>query len=333
MPSRIGSADRKILWIAAVLLTLLTLVAVLSAPAPENEATRFPSSYSATPKGALAAFLLLQRLGMKAQRWEEPPFRLSEHLSTKTVLIIAEPTEKPSHAEREALKQFVFQGGRVLFCGRNFLDFFPELIPQYVDPDEWSTAYGSGNIIRWRTAASLTNANLRDHLLLFLKGVSVNSRKEVLWDEYFHGEHGSLWDYIGRVPAIRWSLFPLAILAGAVLFTYSRRRGPVIPLPKVSRLSPLEFVESLGILYRKAKATSVPVEVNARELRLQLLRKLALPTDIEDEDLARQAAIRLGWKEQELLNALAESHQGSFSPTEALRLVQVLKRFTASLAT
>ncbi len=328
MQGRLTAADRKILWLAGGLLALLTCFAILSAPVPESQSSPIPSSYRSTPGGARAAFLLVQRLGTKAQRWEEPPFRLDE-LAQSATLVIAQPTETPSHAERTALKRFVEDGGRVLFCGEHYLEFFPEFIPARVDSDLWATNSGAGEIIRWRTAAPLTNANLSDHLPLFLNGVGVGSRKYVIWDEYFHGEHGSLWDYIGRVPAIRWAILPVTLLVGATLFTFSRRRGPVIEAAKVSRLSPLEFIDSLGTLYRKAKATSVPVDVTARELRLQLRRKLALPADVSDTDLARQAASRLGWNEQQLRDALAAR---SFSASEALKLVQVLQRFNASLA-
>lgn len=331
MPGRMSSSDRRIIGIALGFLVLLAVVAIVSAPVPEQEQVSFPSTYNSSAAGGRAAFLLLQRLGMNAQRWEEPPFNM-DTLAPVATAVFAAPTEKPSHSEREALKRFVYQGGRVLFCGAHYLDFFPELIPEHVTASVWATTYGGGEIIRWQTAQPLTNASLQDNLPLFLNSVGVGSRKYVIWDEYFHGERGSLWQYILRVPAIRWALLPALLLVLAIFFTYSRRRGPVIPAVKVSRLSPLEFVESLGILYRKAKASAVPVEVNSRELRLQLVRKLQVPADISDTDLAHQAANRLGWNESDLLNALARAHSARFSAKEALELVQLLKRFTSQLA-
>ncbi len=331
MQAGLTAADRKILWTAGGLLAVLTVLAVAIAPTPESESSSVPSSYLSTPGGARAAFLLLQRLGMKAQRWEEPPFRLDEMAQSAT-LVIAQPTEKPSHAERAALKRFVEHGGRALFCGQHFLDFFPEPIPAKVGAETWATTYGAGELIRWRTADPLTNAKLNENLPLFLNSIGAGSRKYVIWDEYFHGERGSLWDYIGRVPAIRWSLLPFGLLLCAALFTYSRRRGPVIVPVRVSRLSPLEFVDSLGTLYRKAKATSIPVEVTARELRLQLLRRLALPANLSDDDLAREAAVRLGLEQKDLHAALSEARAaGSLSTLgdkPALKLVQALQRFT-----
>jgi hypothetical protein len=315
------------------MLVILTVVAILSAPTPEAEAAPFPSTYNSTSEGARAAFLLLQRLGMSVQRWEEPPFRVAGFPPAQTTLIFAAPAEKPSRAERAALKHFVENGGRVLFCGKSFLDFFPELIPKKVEKGVWATTYGAGELIRWQTATALTNSAIRDenNLTLFLNSVGVGSRQIAIWDEYFHGERGSLWDYIMRMPAMRWALLPTIVLIATILFTYSRRRGPVIPAVKISRLSPLEFVESLGILYRRAKAAGVPVEVNSRELRLQLLRKLGLPVDINDADIARQAAVRLGWNESDLLNAFTRARSPRLSAKEALELVQVLKRFTVQL--
>lgn len=322
------------MWIAAGLLAVLTVIAVVSAPPPEAEQSTFPSSYSATAGGARAAFLLLQRMGMHGQRWEEPPFNMEVAAPIATA-VFAGPADKPSHGEQEALRRFVFKGGRVLFCGRNYLDFFGEVIPERISHDLWATTYGSGQIVRWRTAGPLTNAQLSKNLPLFLNSVGVGERRIVYWDEYFHGERGSLWDYIGRVPAIRWALLPFGLLMVTILLTFSRRRGPVVSPVRVTRLAPLEFVESLGQLYKKARATGLPVEVTARELRLRLLRKLALPSEIHDDRLASEAAARLGWDERKLNQLFASARQmkagGAVPVAKALDLVQQLQKLSGDL--
>jgi len=64
---KIDKSDRRLLlWAGAVLLPLIIALAFLS---QEEEESFTPSSYSAQSRGAKAAFLLLQDLGYKAERW------------------------------------------------------------------------------------------------------------------------------------------------------------------------------------------------------------------------------------------------------------------------
>jgi hypothetical protein len=391
MQTGLTRADRTILAVAAGLFVALTLATIVAAPASETAWSSIPSSYLSTPGGARAAFLLLQRLGVKSQRWEEPPMRLVAFAHGAT-LVVAEPSETPSRAERLALRRFVEQGGRVLFCGAELPGFFPGVqlekllssagpvlaqgesaqlpVEQYQPVLETQTsepielqahavwqkfekgqsavygradhavvavwAMGAGEVIWWASATPLTNAGLgrAGNLPLLLHSVSAGRGRQVYWDEYFHGERGSLLGYAGRVPVIRWAAFQLALLTCACLLAFSRRSGPVIPAAKTSRLSPLEFVDTLGGLYRKAKAAQVPVDITMRHLRLQLARRLALPVEILDAELARAAAERLGWNQQELESMLERAHAAaarSLPPSSALELVQGLQRFSARL--
>lgn len=336
------SADRKIIWIAGAVLLILTIVSVLTAPAPEQESSPFPSSYQSTPSGARAAYLLLEALGTNIQRWEEPPLHLGGAASQVT-LVIADPIMMPSRAERRALRRFVEAGGRVVFCGSKLADFFPgvKMKPIQAGASRRKVgvqAAGTGEIIWWATAAPLTNLELQKdgNLALFLNSIDLQNHHVVYWDEYFHGERGSLWDYLTRVPAIRWSALPLGALVAGAIFTFTRRRGPVIPPARVLRLSPLEFVDSLGNLYRKAKAAPLAVETTARELRLQLVMRLALPADISDAALAREAAARLGWNEPETLEVLTRAREAaagaSLSARSALELVQATQRLNMMLS-
>jgi hypothetical protein len=391
MQTGLTQADRRILAGAGGLFVALTLATIVAAPASETAWSSIPSSYLSTPGGARAAFLLLQRLGVGSRRWEEPPLRLVPFARGAT-LVLAEPAGTPSRAERAALRRFVEQGGRVLFCGAELPNFFPgvELQPLFSAPppplaEEVSAqfpgelyrpvlqtetaepielqahavwrrfetgqaavygradeavvaawAVGAGEVIWWASATPLTNTGLglRGNLRLFLNSVGAASGRQVYWDEYFHGERGSLLAYAGRVPVIRWAAFQLALLTCACLMAFSRRSGPVIPAAKVSRLSPLEFVETLGGLYHKAKAAQVPVDITMRHLRLQLARRLALPVAIPDAELARGAAERLGWNQQELEGLLNRAHAAaarSLPTSSALELVQGLQRLSARL--
>ena len=152
----------------------------------------------------------------------------------------------------------------------------------------------------------------------------------IYWDEYFHGERPSLWAYTAGTAKLGLAQFALFLLA--VLFTFSRRWGPIVAAPAVSRLSPLEFVDTLGGLYERAGATQVAVTVTAHHLRGKLTRQLALPSSTSDAELATAAASRLGWNAEELVAALEKASVAEKIRTaRALQLVQQLETYRGRL--
>ena len=62
-------------------------------------------------------------------------------------------------------------------------------------------------------------------------------------------------------PALNMLRIGLPVLAFLVLFSFSRRSGPVRELPAPVRATPIEFVEALGSLYGNAGAASTAVSV------------------------------------------------------------------------
>lgn len=153
---------------------------------------------------------------------------------------------------------------------------------------------GSGQLLWWAGATPLTNAGITraDNLKLLLNSIAAaepaGGHATVYWDEYFHGQRTGLWGYFQRTPLI-WGLAQLTLVAMGVLFTFSRRSGPVVPAPVFSRLAPLEFVETMGGLYERAGAASVAVAVPYRHFRFELARRLGMPVAAADADLARAA--------------------------------------------
>ena len=118
-----------------------------------------------------------------------------------------------------------------------------------------SYAVGKGEAIWWADSYPLSNEGLpRASNMRLLLNCAGDSTTRVLWDEHLHGERPSLAHYVQRTP-ILWLLAQFLLIFAATLFTFSRRHGPVEPLrPGASRLSPLEFVETLGDLYRRKGA-------------------------------------------------------------------------------
>jgi hypothetical protein len=120
-----------------------------------------------------------------------------------------------------------------------------------------------------------------------------------------------------------------------VIFTFGRRSGPVYRQPVVSRLSPLEFVDTLGGLYERAGAGAAAVSVSHLRLRYLLAQQLGLPSDTPDAELSQAAEARLGWKsfqtEDVLGRAATASRTTKMRSREALHLVQDLERYARRL--
>jgi hypothetical protein len=201
----------------------------------------------------------------------------------------------------------------------------------------WS--YGDGEILWWAGSTPLTNSGIThdDNLAFFLNSVSKWSAAEpyeIYWDEYFHGQRSSLWSYT-RKPSLEWGFLQVGLLGLAVIFTFSRRNGPMYRPPSVSRLSPLEFVDTLGALYEHAGAATAAVSVSYVRLRFLLAKQLGLPSDTSDAELSRAAEERLGWKSFQnsgLLNrASGATRAVKMRSGEALDLVQELERQAENL--
>jgi hypothetical protein len=190
-----------------------------------------------------------------------------------------------------------------------------------------SWKYGRGQIVWWGAATPLTNGGIRDagNLALLLNSIGPAAGTHVLWDEYYHGVRGSLWSFLAPTPA-PWILAQIGLVFLALLFTYSRRVGPArVPLA-ASRLSPLEFVETLGDLYYTARAGSSAVETAAARLRFLLARQLGLPTKASAKEISRSASERMGWDEAALAATLEQADRAAHDPAtsneQALALVR-----------
>lgn len=182
---------------------------------------------------------------------------------------------------------------------------------------------GRGEVLWWAGATPLTNAGITQsgNLNLFLN--SIGAGQPIYWDEYFHGQRASLFSYVEKTPVV-WAGVQILLASLILLFTFSRRSGPIVMPGSVSRLSPLEFVDTMGALYQHAGASSIPVDVTRRHLRLELTRRLGLPSATPDDDLARIAAERLQFDGASFAETL---HRATHTPKEALALVQDLERF------
>lgn len=387
MPTAITSGDRKMLLIAGGVLLVFTAALALLGSAPSSQSGQVPSTYSAEPGGARAAYLLLQELHYKVSRWERSPTELPRD-PQDAILILANPWEPPTKEELRGLQRFVENGGQVVFTGGRVKTYFPEAKIVLGSPtSEWTTfsadvpsiytagapkialrtnttwrkpgtdqlplygeeqspvvlswRVGKGRILWWAAPTPLTNAGIsrEGNLNFFLNAMSTSSADEkegmrIYWDEYFHGERTSLWSYVEKTP-VSWGLMQVLILGLLVIFTFSRRSGPTVLPPVVSRLAPLEFVDTLGGLYERAGAEPAVVGFVYQRFRANLSRQLRVSSSMGDTALAEAVQSRLGWKDTGLktilARALVASRAHKVPAEEALGLVQELEKYEEQL--
>src|SRR5258708_29910127 len=98
--------------------------------------------------------------------------------------------------------------------------------------------------------------------------------------------------------------------------TFARRNGPVRRAYETPRLSPLEFVETLGNLYRRARFAGDGIEVPYTRFKLFVTRRLGLPGGLSAKELARAVHDRLGYKDQGL--ARSEEHTSELQSPDHL---------------
>ncbi len=154
-----------------------------------------------------------------------------------------------------------------------------------------SYAVGRGRVIWWASALPLTNAGIRNRGNLDLLLNSVGYGRRVLWDEYYHEEHEMGSPHASN-PAQMWALAQAGFLALLVILTFSRRSGPVVPLVRESRLSPLEFVETLGSVFHRAHGTQVAVEIAFNRFQQVAARRLGIRGTAGADDILMAMAQR-----------------------------------------
>ena len=190
--------------------------------------------------------------------------------------------------------------------------------------------WGKGHVVWWASATPLENASLAraNNFDLLLSSLGSRDSHHFYWDESLHGEIRSEWSYAGG-PALSLLRVGLPVLALLILFSFSRRSGPVHDLPPAVRASPVEYIEAMGSLYRNAGAASTAVMVAWERFRRHALHLCGLKgQSMSAADIA--AAIRRRFPaadstlEVDLLACEEATSTDKLPPREALRLVQTL---------
>jgi hypothetical protein len=215
----------------------------------------------------------------------------------------------------------------------------PDAAPMYVQNGNIVVvAYklGEGQVVWWASATPLSNVGIsaQSNLNLLLNSLGPANGTTVLWDEYYHGERRSLSSYLAGTPVL-WALLQGGIIAVILVLAYGRRTGP-IRMPVVeSRLSPLEFVETLGALYQSAGAASGAVSTVWERFRYLVCTRLGLPRTVTVRQLYDSARERLGWTEPGFFEAMQTAERAStdvgLSSKDALRIVESIEHYAGLL--
>jgi hypothetical protein len=232
------------------------------------------------------------------------------------------------------------RGGTISMDGAEYWDKNRslEVLVHYTyddNPVVISYMVGRGEVIWWASPLPLTNAGIRDKNNLNLLINSLGQGRHILWDEYFQSAAGhdaivSAWNGAVKVGALQCAAFAVMLL-----FTFSRRSGPVMPLVPESRLSPLEFVDTLGNLYHRAGAAQVPVEIAFTRFRQLAARRLGLFGTVSAQQLAQAMTVRRLVSGHDFTARLARCEDAISDPSltekEALTLVQFLNEAAETL--
>jgi hypothetical protein len=190
--------------------------------------------------------------------------------------------------------------------------------------------WGKGHIVWWANSTPLENGSLsRAHNLdLLLASLGPRAGHRFYWDESLHGDIRSVWSYAGGVS---WNSLwiGLAVLAVLIVFSFSRRSGPVRGLPPPPRATPIEFLEALGALYRKAGAASTAVSVAWERFRRHSLRLCGhRGSKMGAAELAAVIRRRFPRADASLEADLAACEEAAWGetvpPRQALKLIQTL---------
>jgi hypothetical protein len=185
---------------------------------------------------------------------------------------------------------------------------------------------GHGAVLYWSQSHPMSNEGLRDNanLQLLLASLPAN-RRRVLFDEYVHDFSDTLWNHASQTPliALRWQL---ALLMLALIFSFSRRHGPLRDLETTPRTSPLEFSHSMGSVYHRAGAGEAAVDQAQRGLFDFIEHRCCISRSILEQPpaaICQALANRLNYTNP-ALEALLVPPDGRLEPARALARVRAL---------
>ena len=198
-----------------------------------------------------------------------------------------------------------------------------------------------GEMVWWSSAEPLSTRGIAQdsslRLLLAAVGPAAGpGTRRIVFDEYYHGVEASPSDYLGGLP-LRSLMLQAGLVILLLVFSFSRRSGPVREPVSVPRTSPIEFAENMGALYQRAGATEPATEAARRRMLVFLASVCGLPSDVLRGEAAGIAALvysLFGVEAKPLQDALERVESARYTrlrPREALLIVHAVDREIARL--
>jgi Domain of unknown function (DUF4350) len=130
---------------------------------------------------------------------------------------------------------------------------------------------GKGTVVWWASASPLENQDIaaRGSLELLLNSLELQHGDTIIWDESLHTSPAAAWNPL-RDRIILALISQLSLVGLLFVLAGGRRSGPLRPFPVTARDSSMEFVRSLGGLYRSSGANDVPVAIAYERFRARL---------------------------------------------------------------
>ena len=198
---------------------------------------------------------------------------------------------------------------------------------------------GAGEAVWWSSSTPLSNAGMKNETGVKLLLASIDSdpahRRAILFDEYLHTTHGEYHPLAGL--PLWWIAAQFVAAFALLVFSFSRRKGPLRLPAGLPRSSPVEFANSMGDLYDKAHATSAATDAAHRRLLRVLHHEAGIPKTIIDAGataIAETLTERLGGDWVSLAQHLDDAraaHSADLAPRSALALVRALAADEAAL--
>jgi hypothetical protein len=196
-----------------------------------------------------------------------------------------------------------------------------------------------GTVVWWASASPLENQDIapRGSLDLLLNSLQLQQGDRVVWDESLHAEPAAAWDPL-RDRVILSLIAQLLMIGLLLVLAHGRRSGPLRPLPAQARSSPMEFVRSLGGLYRASGANDVPVTIAYERFRTRLAQHygVAAAQTADAATLAATLTERFGIMSPSLERDLEACENAgrltNLKPRQALTLVKVLAGYNERIA-
>jgi hypothetical protein len=198
--------------------------------------------------------------------------------------------------------------------------------------------YGKGHVVWWASATPLENGTLSraQDFDLLLNSLGPRDGHHFYWDESLHGEMRSNWSYVtGPTVPLLW--IGLALVATLMIFSFSRRSGPLRDLPPPPRVTPIEYIDALGSLYRNAGAASTAITIawerfRGHSLRLCGLRQAPISAEELSATIRRRFPAADSSLEADLRSCEDAALDDKIEPRAALKIIRALHRHRQMLS-